>query len=176
MDRWSPEQIKKMEVAGNKKALEFFQSQPGYYPGSSIKEKYSGQPAELWRQKVSAEAEGREWTPSSCPAKQPSGLGSRSHSNSPVPDSRSFSANLGGPDTFASKTYSMGSSNNGSIDSFNGSKTRNEEYFASKGNENFQRPENVPPSQGGRYSGFGNSLRECFVDRYFISDMGLCHK
>lgn len=36
-------------------------------------------------------------------------------------------------------------------------KSRNEHYFNRLGAENASRPENLPPSQGGRYAGFGNS-------------------
>ena len=35
-------------------------------------------------------------------------------------------------------------------------KERNEEFFASKGDENAGRPEGVAPSQGGKYAGFGS--------------------
>lgn len=36
-------------------------------------------------------------------------------------------------------------------------KSKNEEYFARLGNQNELRPENLPPSQGGKYAGFGNT-------------------
>jgi len=36
-------------------------------------------------------------------------------------------------------------------------KARNETYFASLGSANSQRPDGVPPSQGGRYTGFGSA-------------------
>jgi ADP-ribosylation factor GTPase-activating protein 1 len=36
-------------------------------------------------------------------------------------------------------------------------KARNENYFASLGNQNSLRPESLPPSQGGRYTGFGSA-------------------
>lgn len=37
------------------------------------------------------------------------------------------------------------------------SKNSNEEYFASLGSRNSARPDHLPPSQGGRYGGFGSS-------------------
>lgn len=37
-------------------------------------------------------------------------------------------------------------------------KARNEQYFAGLGSANAQRPEGIPPSQGGRYTGFGSAL------------------
>lgn len=36
-------------------------------------------------------------------------------------------------------------------------KQRNESYFNRLGSENAQRSENLPPSQGGKYGGFGNT-------------------
>ena len=36
-------------------------------------------------------------------------------------------------------------------------KSRNEQYFNRLGNANATRSENLPPSQGGRYAGFGNT-------------------
>ena len=37
------------------------------------------------------------------------------------------------------------------------SKEQNQDYFARMGSENSSRPENLPPSQGGKYAGFGSS-------------------
>lgn len=39
-------------------------------------------------------------------------------------------------------------------------KARNEQYFERMGAENASRPDHLPPSQGGKYAGFGNS--ECW--------------
>ncbi|KAI8379134.1 uncharacterized protein BYT42DRAFT_314780 [Radiomyces spectabilis] len=39
-------------------------------------------------------------------------------------------------------------------------KSKNEAYFAKLGSANDSRPENLPPSQGGRYTGFGNPAFE----------------
>ncbi|KAJ2810869.1 Zn finger-containing GTPase- Activating Protein for ARF, partial [Coemansia sp. 'formosensis'] len=61
MDKWTPEQIKRMERGGNANAVAFFKSQSDYKPNMSIKDKYSSQFADLWRQKLTAECEGRVW-------------------------------------------------------------------------------------------------------------------
>ncbi|KAI9139161.1 hypothetical protein BKA69DRAFT_1030756 [Paraphysoderma sedebokerense] len=52
MDKWSEEQVKKMQMGGNKKALEFFRSQPDYREGMSITEKYQSKFAALYKEKV----------------------------------------------------------------------------------------------------------------------------
>lgn len=62
------------------------------------------------------------------------------------------------------KSTSNASMNNKNISSATsiGPKTdreRNEEFFASKGSENSARPDDLPPSQGGKYSGFGSGYQ-----------------
>ncbi|ORY69381.1 ArfGap-domain-containing protein, partial [Neocallimastix californiae] len=125
MDKWSDEQLKKMELGGNSKALQFFQSQPDYREGMSIKEKYNSNFARLYREKLQAECEGRVWV-----APPVSQLPNAQTNNS------SFSNNS------------------------NNDKAKNEEFFARKGRENENRRDDIPPSQGGKYTGFGStSLR-----------------
>ena len=41
-----------------------------------------------------------------------------------------------------------------------GRKEKNEAYFAKLGNANAIKPADLPPSQGGKYSGFGSSMPE----------------
>ncbi|KAL6602207.1 ArfGap-domain-containing protein [Neocallimastix sp. 'constans'] len=122
MDKWSDEQLKKMELGGNSKALQFFQSQPDYREGMSIKEKYNSNFARLYREKLQAECEGRVWV--APPVSQ-------------LPNAQT---------------------NNSSFS--NNNKAKNEEFFARKGRENENRRDDIPPSQGGKYTGFGStSLR-----------------
>jgi len=53
MDKWSDDQLKKMELGGNIKAREFFEDSPDYFQGMSIKEKYSSVFATQYKEKVS---------------------------------------------------------------------------------------------------------------------------
>lgn len=89
MDKWTQEQLKRMENGGNAKAQEFFESQPGYKPGMSIKDKYNSRFAENWRQKLTAICEGRTWLPppatDSVAASVTSPLSPRSNTSSPNP-------------------------------------------------------------------------------------------
>lgn len=39
-------------------------------------------------------------------------------------------------------------------------KAQNEAYFARMGDANASRPDNLPPSQGGKYGGFGSAMPE----------------
>ncbi|KAI8596061.1 hypothetical protein EDD21DRAFT_389462 [Dissophora ornata] len=177
MDKWSDDQLKKMELGGNIKAKDFFEASPDYFQGMSIKEKYSGVFATQYKEKLAALCEGRPWTPSTSSA-----------ARTPIRSNSAVSDRSGSP---ASNQYQQqqqqqpfGSRNNGSSFSSNGynspsagynspspggslgnnggatpmtDKTRNEQYFNRLGSENAGRSENLPPSQGGKYAGFGNA-------------------
>ncbi|KAJ2718254.1 Zn finger-containing GTPase- Activating Protein for ARF [Coemansia sp. Benny D115] len=165
MDKWTAEQVKRMELGGNAKATAFFKSQADYRDGMSIKDKYSSRFAELWRQKLTAECEGRAWTEP--PASSVANPLPRSNTSSP--------ALAGGPPQrkpFVTNSFSGTASNANSrsqtpdpartsspAGSFGSAtqKQRNMEYFARLGASNEARPEDLPPSQGGKYTGFGST-------------------
>jgi ADP-ribosylation factor GTPase-activating protein 1 len=52
MDKWSDDQIRKMQIGGNDRAKAFFQSQAGWDDKASIKDKYTSYEADLYRDKV----------------------------------------------------------------------------------------------------------------------------
>lgn len=54
MDKWKDSELDKMKVGGNRKAQEFFNSQPDYKQGMSLQEKYNSRAAALYRDKVSS--------------------------------------------------------------------------------------------------------------------------
>ncbi|XP_049885344.1 ADP-ribosylation factor GTPase-activating protein 1 isoform X2 [Pectinophora gossypiella] len=64
MDKWKDIELEKMMVGGNAKAREFFESQPDYKPGMTLPQKYNTKAAAMYRQKITALAEGRPWSPS----------------------------------------------------------------------------------------------------------------
>lgn len=90
---------------------------------------------------MTAEIEGKTWTPTPRPPRP-------SRSTTPAPSSQSISR--------VSSTSSFQSSQPQQPISA-AQKARNESYFASLGNANASRPDNLPPSQGGKYSGFGSA-------------------
>jgi len=210
MDKWSDDQLKKMQLGGNAKALQFFSTQPDYREGMTIKEKYNSNFAKLYREKLQAECEGRVWVAppvSQIPPAQTnnnSGFGNNSRTNSwdnfgsnnnnnGFNSNNGFSSNngFGSNNSFGSKTNGFGSNNNvfgskpngfggsnnssfSSLNDFNGGssnnvfannaktmfisdKAKNEEFFARKGRENENRRDDIPPSQGGKYTGFGST-------------------
>lgn len=52
MDKWSDDQLKKMELGGNIKARDFFEDSPDYFQGMPTKEKYSSVFAAQYKEKV----------------------------------------------------------------------------------------------------------------------------
>ncbi len=52
MDRWTPQQLAKMEAGGNDRALEFWKSRPDWREGMSIKEKYNSDFARKYRERL----------------------------------------------------------------------------------------------------------------------------
>lgn len=84
MDKWKDKELQKMKVGGNKKAKEFFESQPDYNPNWSIHDKYNSRAAALLRDKVNTEAEGNKWSFEKSSAKdyKPSGMTSSIHTMS----------------------------------------------------------------------------------------------
>ncbi|KAG0229554.1 Zn finger-containing GTPase- Activating Protein for ARF [Actinomortierella wolfii] len=176
MDKWSDDQLKRMDLGGNNKAREFFESSPDYYPGMSIKEKYNSVFAAQYKDKLAALCEGRPWTPSSTtlsanrtPVRPSSATSNRSGSPASVQQSSNFRTNSYSSNGFQSSGYNSpttnGSGGSNGFQSGGGGtgggymtdKQRNEAYFSRMGAENANRPENLPPSQGGKYSGFGNT-------------------
>lgn len=174
MDKWFDDQLKKMEVGGNAKAREFFESQSDYTPGMSMNEKYHSHCAELYRDKLTAEAEGRPWTPTPSVRTKTSsptttkntrslGGGTRAKSSSRfgAADQVRSSSSLSMSGGFGSDSYQSGGEDNSSSAMSN--KARNEQYFAQLGNANEARSDQLPPNQGGKFTGFGNPQ---FEDEY----------
>ncbi|KAJ2699168.1 Zn finger-containing GTPase- Activating Protein for ARF [Coemansia sp. IMI 209128] len=156
MDKWTPEQIKRMERGGNANATAFFASQPDYKANMSIKDKYSSHFADLWRQKLTAECEGRVWV--APPATATPSTPVRSNTSSPAPlTGGSQHKGFAGALTSRENTPDPTRGQSGSPLASSAQRQRNEDYFARLGSQNNTRREDLPPSQGGKYVGFGSS-------------------
>ncbi|ESO96202.1 hypothetical protein LOTGIDRAFT_202235, partial [Lottia gigantea] len=62
MDKWKDAELRKMEVGGNRKAKDFFDSQSDYNSGMNIHQKYNSRAAALYKDKIACEAEGKTWS------------------------------------------------------------------------------------------------------------------
>ncbi|KAJ6827959.1 ADP-ribosylation factor GTPase-activating protein AGD7 [Iris pallida] len=180
MDSWSEIQLKKMEAGGND-TLNSFLSHYGVPKETDIVSKYNTNAASIYRDKIQALAEGRSWRdpPVVKETIKVGGTGSRKpplaqtstkndgwdswdnddfrstdiRRNQSVGDFRSVSGGgeRGGPPRSKStEDINM----RGQLEA---SATNKETFFAKKMAENESRPEGLPPSQGGKYVGFGSS-------------------
>lgn len=149
MDAWNPDQLKKMQSGGNGAMNDFF-AKYGVAKNVDVREKYNSPPAEFYREMIKARVEGRDYTPPNpSTVKKMAGslhgdAGARSRSGNDgwgLNDSRSESANSRGD-------YRM--------EDLERSAASKDDFFARKQMENAMRPEGLPPSQGGKYVGFGS--------------------
>ncbi|KAI8929985.1 hypothetical protein BC831DRAFT_441815 [Entophlyctis helioformis] len=177
MDKWSPEQARRMDLGGNKNAQDFFQAHPHYRPNMPIVEKYNSEFARFYKEKLTAMVEGRPWemppigsspAPASSSNAQPQSSSSfdaqfrnmrLQQQQQPQQQQQQQFGQQSSTQQFAQ--YNALSSNSGAVpqqppNPVISDKARNEEYFARLGNANNDRPDGVKPSEGGRFSGFGN--------------------
>lgn len=140
-----------MRLGGNKRWREFwekheFNKDMGLtWEGCTIKERYDSPVGEEYKERLAAEVEGREYVP-------------------PAPGSKPSPQQFQAP-ARAATTSSMGNSRSGSPaqlsggPALSGGKSKvNDKYFSSLGNANAARPADLPPSQGGKYGGFGSAM------------------
>lgn len=197
MDKWKDTELAKMKVGGNDKARKFLESQPGWSSTMPITQKYNTPAAELWRDKVKCESEGRPWDPSTAKVSSSSSSMYRAKENRSSPallqghDEPSTKSNLSARDTSSNHSYSSNSYNNisnqssyngggnsggggynnsssGGFQSGNNSSEvytyggntqlqARDQFLANKMEQNQGRADNLPPSQGGKYVGFGST-------------------
>ncbi|EEB19669.1 ADP-ribosylation factor GTPase-activating protein, putative [Pediculus humanus corporis] len=161
MDKWKDVELEKMKVGGNKNAREFLNAQKDYNDSMPIQQKYNTKAAALYRDKISALAQGKSWDISSSSAQNYIGNTLSSSTQSLTTSSASHNQNnsYGGyQNTEWNSDYHHSGSSYNSLSNDPGFKDQKEAFFARKQNENAQRPDDLPPNQGGKYSGFGYTM------------------
>ncbi|XP_068678821.1 ADP-ribosylation factor GTPase-activating protein 1-like [Montipora foliosa] len=148
MDKWKDIELEKMKVGGNSKAKAFFTSQPDFRANMTIHEKYNSRAAALYRDKISTLAEGRTWSEETSAARNFEPPMSRGSCSASV--SRSSSGSKSMSHSSSSPEMLLGMSKQ-ELDS------QKEEFFNRRQRENASRPDDLPPSQGGKYVGFGSA-------------------
>ncbi|GFN77268.1 ADP-ribosylation factor GTPase-activating protein 1 [Plakobranchus ocellatus] len=165
MDKWKDSELEKMKAGGNRMCKEFFESQSDYKEGMSLQDKYNTRAAALLRDKVSTIAEGRQWSIEKSPARnhvafQPARLAtsastSRLSTNTGSSGSSfhvsSSTGDLGGRDNYGGGYQGADSLSSDYM------RRQKEDFFNRVQQENASRPDYLPPSQGGKYTGFGNT-------------------
>lgn len=155
MDAFKQNEILRMQYGGNKAFQDFYNKNSATsFDESTIKERYDCELGEEWKERLTCKVEERAFDKTTFQKERqailekqasrsqtPSGMGRAPLSNSNT-NSRTQSPAPGKPGLTSEQ------------------KARNEAYFERMGNANASRPENLPPSQGGRYAGFGSSMPE----------------
>lgn len=163
MDTWQEDQVKRMQLGGNAPFREFMRNyspaeQGGYKDSLGPHDTYHCWAAAQYREKLDAALAGKDWSPSPPPAnfmtpERPSSAQGlrKSRTSSRAMAGSSLRSDSSSPASFRN------SSPRGTPDLSGDRKASNESYFASLGEINANRPDNLPPSQGGRYQGFGST-------------------
>lgn len=149
MDAFKPVEIERMRLGGNDNWKKFFdehedtQMRGLSWDDATIAERYNGVVGEEWKERLSAKVEGKEYVPGekkSTPALQTKGLAAGGNSGSRAATPLSGTAN--------NRPQSPSASGKVKVD---------DKYFEGLGAANASRPEDLPPNQGGKYAGFGNT-------------------
>ena len=178
MDKWKDAELEKMKAGGNKKAKAFLSEQSDWSDSANINAKYNSKAAALYRDKVTTEAKGESWSEETSAAKN-----YKSSYISAGSGGQRSSASGGGGSMKASKSYASGMSDyssgggyqSGGMPDFKSEKfkAQKEDFFSRKQNENAMRRDDLPPSQGGKYAGFGNQVSQPPPKSFSTQDFGL---
>ncbi|KAJ5775348.1 uncharacterized protein N7511_000359 [Penicillium nucicola] len=151
MDAFKNAEIQRMELGGNEPWKTFYDAHPvptsegRTFEDSTIKERYEGDAGEEWKERLSCKVEGREYVLGQ-EKKNNNNSSNASRSNTSTPLS------LGGARAGSPSASSIRSDERRGAP---GKKEQNEAYFAKLGSDNASRADHLPPSQGGKFTGFG---------------------
>ena len=172
MDAFKPAELARMAAGGNEPFRAFFNAHGSNaaagrsFAASTIAERYDSAAGDEWKERLSCKVEGRDFDAEKLPKRgkrdgaggaaavvPTSGRASAAGSRSQTPLSRTRSSDVasGGGIPARSASPSLGTASLAPS-----KKTQNESFFARMGAENAQRPAELPPSQGGKYAGFGS--------------------
>lgn len=149
MDLFKPEEVLRMEKGGNDNLKSYFEANHVdlLLPP---KLKYDNYVAEDYKEKLTCLVEGRDFV-----AKDHGGETLPTSESAAVPASASVPARSVSP-SIATNSEPI-QSRRQPLKVSSDQRQKNEAYFAELGTKNNSRPDDVPPSQGGKFSGFGNT-------------------
>ncbi|CAN0881537.1 ADP-ribosylation factor GTPase-activating protein AGD7 [Linum grandiflorum] len=185
MDSWSEIQIKKMEAGGNNN-LNSFLSQRGIPKETDIVAKYNTKAAAAYRDRIQTLAEGKPWRDPPATKEIIGGSGGSGSRRPPLSNSSpkdnsgwdswdnddafrssddmrrnhtvgDFRANGGGGGMSGGRSRSKSTEDIYTRSQLEASAASKETFFARRMAENESKPDGIPPSQGGKYVGFGSS-------------------
>ncbi|KAM0876841.1 hypothetical protein ACQ4PT_035902 [Festuca glaucescens] len=181
MDSWTEPQLRKMEAGGNDR-LNAFLAARGVPKETPHVPKYNSNAAAAYRDRVVALAEGRPWTDPPVVRETPGSGAPAPARKPPLPAGGGGGGGGGGWDDWDDearpdmrRNQSAGSFGNAGADSgrqptrsrstqdmytkqeLEASAASKEDFFARRMAENESKPQGIPPSQGGKYVGFGST-------------------
>ena len=175
MDAFKSAELLRMSAGGNTPWKRFFDAHPSSraagitFDEETIQGRYDSEAGEEWKERLAAKAEGREYEPLSEEAKEKARAARErakaaadtaptSGSKGSAPGSRSQTPLSRARDNGPARTASPSKSSlgTGAMNASSGRKVQNEAYFARMGAENANRSDDLPPSQGGKFGGFGS--------------------
>eukprot|EP00092_Neocalanus_flemingeri_P022637 GFUD01024552.1.p1 GENE.GFUD01024552.1~~GFUD01024552.1.p1 ORF type:complete len:490 (-),score=168.38 GFUD01024552.1:440-1867(-) len=182
MDKWKDTELNKMKVGGNRNAKQFLASQTDWNDTANMTAKFNSKAAALYKDKIVTEASGDIWSEETSSARnhKSSYMGSNvggSSSGGGSGAKSSYSGSSAGSGVNTSSSYSSGMAENGGgyqsgAPDFKSSefKAQKEGFFSKKQTENSMRRDDLPPSQGGKYAGFGSSCNNPPARSYSTQD------
>ncbi|PQE06228.1 zinc finger gcs1 protein [Rutstroemia sp. NJR-2017a BBW] len=145
MDAFKAQEIERMREGGNNTWKKFFNEDERNvmsgitWDDATIAERYSGEVGEEYKERLTAKVEKREYVPvPKAPVSKPA--------NNVTSISNTSSSNSRSQTPLGARASSPS----------NGKIVVDDKYFAKLGAVNAERPDHLPPSQGGKYSGFGS--------------------
>ena len=156
MDAFKQNEILRMQHGGNKAWQDFFAKTSGtMFKEASIKERYDSEVGEEWKERLTALSEGKNFDRAAWLKERALMLETQqSRSATPSGGQKGVPSAVGSGG--ASRTESPARGNALPL----GQKSRNEAFFSRMGEANASRPDYLPPSQGGKYGGFGSAAPE----------------
>ncbi|KIX95011.1 uncharacterized protein Z520_09321 [Fonsecaea multimorphosa CBS 102226] len=162
MDAFKQAEILRMQYGGNKAWQDFYNKNSPSLPfeEATIKERYDCEVGEEWKERLSCQVEEREFDKAAFQRERQAILQKQaSRSATPAGGARINNTAVSNNSRPGSRTASPAPSKAGGRITAD-QKAQNEAYFARMGEANSSRPNNLPPSQGGKYGGFGSAPPE----------------
>ncbi|TQV96084.1 hypothetical protein V2A60_003471 [Cordyceps javanica] len=151
MDAFKASEIERMRLGGNENWRSFFdehddtQMRGISWDDATIAERYSGEVGEEYKERLTCKVEGKDYVPGEKKPAQPTVAATTAGAGA---SSSRTGTPLSGTAHRNSRSQSPAQS---------GGKVKvDDKYFAKLGADNASRPDGLPPSQGGKYAGFGN--------------------
>ncbi|XP_026845234.1 ADP-ribosylation factor GTPase-activating protein 1 isoform X1 [Drosophila persimilis] len=155
MDKWKDIELEKMKAGGNRNAREFLEDQADWSERAPITQRYNSKAAALYRDKIAALAQGKSWNQKDAETRLGSNNSQSRNSGNRSSQSHASATGYGGSDGYQNGGGSYGDAPGYQQYQTQEFRDQKEEFFSKRQVENASRPENLPPSQGGKYAGFG---------------------